>query len=105
MKRLLGDLLVLVLVLLPFKVQADGREAYVLQGATKAYIYNDVFLGGALLYRPEGTERLDVIDLSKAKVFVIARPAPLNCMQLVITSEDGLIFGGCVKEATVNLNK
>jgi len=62
-----------------------------------AYNYEDIFLGGVLMYRPEGTEGLKIFDLSKSHVTVIQYPWPLDCATIVISSPDGQIKGPCVK--------
>jgi len=59
------------------------------------YEYKGVFAGGVLMYRPEGTQRLDVFDLNNAEVILIKRGPPANCIELVILGNDGRIEGGC----------
>ena len=90
-----NKVLLSVLSMLLSNVAAAYEENY-LQNAKALYKFDNVFLGGLLMYRPENTQRLEVFDLSKAQVLLIKRGPPDNCMELIINGPDGLISGGCV---------
>ena len=59
----------------------------------QVYGYQKMFLGGALLYRPAGTEKMVMLDLSEATVLVTESQA---CATLTIATPDGNINGPCM---------
>lgn len=58
------------------------------------YLYPNMFLDGALLFRPKGTEDLRLINMQTAIISVVKLG---DCMQIFINTEDGWIEGPCVK--------
>ena len=61
------------------------------------YRYSDVFQGGALLYRPEGTNGMAMLDLSDAIVRVTEFGAPLQCAVMRIYTNTGqTIESNCI---------
>jgi len=72
--------------------------------ATAIYEFRDGILGdGALLYRPEGKLGMYLIDLNGALVALIKHGGDRDCLELVIMTKDGNIFGGCKK--TIDIKK
>lgn len=60
------------------------------------YQFENIFAGGALLYRPKGTQGLKVFDLNNS---VVAVQVFEKCARITIFSSDGRINGPCVPNA------
>ena len=61
------------------------------------YRFNDMFLGGALMFRPKGTTGLKMIDFSNAIITVTEFGAPMNCAKMIIHTDVGMIAGECIE--------
>lgn len=90
----------IIILLLSFFAPASAYESSV----EEVYEYHDIFEGGALLYRPRGTEGLAVFDLNESTV-ILMKYKDYNCMKIVIVSKDGTIIGPCVKKKPLEPRK
>lgn len=80
-----------------------ANEEYMLLDATALYKFYDVFRGGILLYRDEHTQELKIFDLNKSTMTFIKHGPPRNCLEMLISSNDGVIFGTCVRNTLIEV--
>ncbi len=100
---------ILAVVVISVKfLSAEASEAAYLENATELYtIEEDLFVGGALIYRPQcdpevtyhcEADGLRLFDMKNATVTIIKYGPPENCVKLLITTADGLLRSECVAD-------
>ena len=87
----------LLAALFSMPVAAESRLA----DATELYQLKGVFQDGALIYRPEGSLGIQILDLRTATIIMIKHGPPRNCMELIINTPAGNILGGCAKPLNI----
>lgn len=93
MKKLV---LALVFGAIGFTAGAYGYERYVKGKQVALYQFENIFEGGALMYRPRGTQGLAVFDLNNSTVSVQVFE---KCAKITIFSPDGEIKTRCIPNA------
>jgi len=98
MKRII----IYCILLLP--LIAFANEDALLGTAVELYKYEEPFgKNAALLYRPtDNPQGMAVFDLTNSIITVIRHGPPQNCMELIISSAEGAIFGGCIKPVDID---
>lgn len=92
--------LIVLLVLFSVPMNGTASELTFSDRAEELYVFDNVFMGGVMLYRPRGTQGMRVFDLSTATVLVVKFGEPYNCSKIIIKSKtDGTIFGPCVEDS------
>jgi len=80
-----------------------AAEDGLLMDATELYKYEDAFGKAALVYRPTTNPAgLGIFNLQDAVITLIKHGPPANCMELIISSSDGAMFVGCVKNVNID---